>query len=183
MCRYLVYNLMNKIHYNWILNFHILHIWLKSNWHWRWALMDTGFTYCKQAKWKAECWKECTWDQHWRPKSKVCDVSSYDISMYTTVNISWVILVWNNKLQCNCVCNYYLYFVAWRNIVYKYCQRNHSWVIGIMFSTYEALYWCIYEIYDIVCIYIYIKYIIFYVYICMYILYIYIRNIWYFLHT
>ena len=63
MCRYLVYNLMNEIHYNWILNFHRLRIWLQSNWHWRRALMDTHFTYCKQAKWKAECWKEFTWHQ------------------------------------------------------------------------------------------------------------------------
>ena len=42
------------------------------------------FTYCKQDKWKAECWKEFTWHQHWHPKSKACGVSSYDITMYKT---------------------------------------------------------------------------------------------------
>ena len=41
MCRYLVYNLMNEIHYNWILNFHRLRISLQSIWHWRGFSMDT----------------------------------------------------------------------------------------------------------------------------------------------
>ena len=41
MCRYLVYNLMNEIHYNWIWNFHRLRIWLQSKWHWPGFLMDT----------------------------------------------------------------------------------------------------------------------------------------------
>ena len=41
MCKHLVYNLMNEIHYNWIWNFHRLRIWLQSSWHWRGFLMDT----------------------------------------------------------------------------------------------------------------------------------------------
>ena len=43
------------------------------------------------------------------------------------------IFLWNYKLQYNCVCNHFVYFVTLGNIVSKNCQRNQSRVIGIMF--------------------------------------------------
>ena len=65
----------------------------------------------------------------------------------TKMTINEVMLLWNFKLQCNCVRNYFIYFLTLGNIVPKNCQRNHSRVTGIIFLTYDALYWYLYSLF------------------------------------